>query len=225
MMYPRYPLPSLYPSTYHSYWQATPYGRPAYYDDNRIDSFYPYDPYRQQSVRGQATWTDGGQITQCGIPWSDNQYMTVSVGTNAPYRCGQTLKIQNLSSPNQKEILVKVVDQVPGYPANKINLHRRAFLALGSDPSVGIIDIEITPLPEVEQEEWGRYLLTITQAAYPHYRVTDYQFVSKSQESPARTKQMYEFTLQSPQETMKVQENVLYDPNTNRVLSFDLNEI
>jgi hypothetical protein len=225
-MYRRDPyLPSTQPTSYHSYWSIVPYSQPTYYDYNRSYSLYPYHQYRQQPVRGQATWTDGGQITKCGIPWSDNEYMTASVGTNAPYRCGQTLKIRNLSSPSQKEILVKIVDQVPSYPANKINLHRRAFLALGSNPSVGVINVEITPSPEVEQEEWGRYLLTITQAAYPSYRVTDYQFIGKSQESPTRTKQMYEFTLQSPQETMKVRGNVLYDSNTNRVISFDLNEI
>lgn len=225
-MYPRYPyLPNIHPSTYHPYWPATAYSLPSHSDYNRSYSLDPYDQYRQQSVRGQATWTDGGQVTKCGIPWSDNEYMTASVGTNAPYRCGQTLKIRNLSSSSQKDILVKIVDQVPNYPANKINLHRRAFLALGSDLSVGIINVEITPSPEVEQQEWGRYLLNITQTAYPGYHVTDYQFVKKSQQSPTRATQMYEFTLQSPQETMKVQANVIYDPNTNRVISFDLNEV
>jgi hypothetical protein len=225
-MYPRDAyLSNIHLTAYHSYWPAIRYSQPSYYDYDRSYSLYPYDQYRQQPVRGQATWTDGGQVTKCGIPWSDNEYMTASVGTNAPYRCGQTLKIRNLSSPSQKEILVKIVDQVSSYPANKINLHRRAFLALGSNPSVGVINVEITPSPEVEQEEWGRYLLTITQAAYPSYRVTDYQFIRKSQESSTRTKQMYEFTLQSPQETIKVQANVLYDSNTNRVISFDLNEV
>src|SRR5699024_1833617 len=38
--------------------------------------FYPADPggtlERQQSFRGQPTWTEGGQVTECGIPWSNN---------------------------------------------------------------------------------------------------------------------------------------------------------
>lgn len=218
-------LPRVHPSTYPLNRPFNPYYQPFYYDYYRSAPLYPYFQYRQQSVRGQATWTDGGQVTKCGIPWSDNEYMTASVGTNAPYRCGETLKIRNLSSPSQKDILVKIVDQVPGYPANKVNLHRRAFLALGSNPSVGVINIEITPTPEVKEAEWGRYLLNITQTAYPGYHVTDYQLIGKSQVSPTKTKQTYDFILQSPQRTIKVQTNVIYDPNTKRVISFDLNEV
>jgi len=222
-MFPRYLYynPNFSPAPYY-YWPA--------YQNHRYETGWnlPFSPdvdFRQQPIKGQASWTNGGPVTQCNIPWSDNEYMTASVGTNSPYRCGQTLKIRNLSAPAQKEILVKVVDQVQGYPANKINLHRKAFEALGSSPSVGVINVEITPSPEVEQEEWGRYLLTITQAAYPGYRVTDYRYIGKSTESSNRTKQSYEFTLQSPQETMKVKGTVFYDPNTNRVISFDLNEM
>ncbi len=224
-MYPINPyLPRVHPSTDHFYTYLNPNNQPFYYDYRNVP-MYPYFQYRQQPVRGQATWTDGGPITKCGIPWSDNEFMTASIGTNAPYRCGQTLKIRNLSSPNPKEILVKIVDQVQGYPANRINLHRRAFLALGSSPSVGVINVEIIPSPHLEQKEWGKYLLSITQAAYPRYHVTDYQFIRKSQVSPTQTKQIYEFILQSPQETLKVQANVIYDTQTNRVISFDLNEV
>ncbi|KAA9021754.1 DUF3889 domain-containing protein [Niallia endozanthoxylica] len=222
-MFPRHPYydPRFSPSAYYSWpsYQNHPY------ETRWNPSLSPYIDLRQQSTKGQASWTNGGAVTQCNIPWSDNEYMTASVGTNSPYTCGQTLKIRNLSAPSQKEILVKVVDQVKGYPANKINLHRKAFEALGSNPNVGVINVEITPSPAVEQEEWGRYLLTITQAAYPGYRVTDYRYIGKSTESSNRTKQSYEFMLQSPQETMKVQGNVFYDPNTNRVISFDLNEL
>ncbi|WP_071394550.1 DUF3889 domain-containing protein [Bacillus tuaregi] len=219
-MFPRHPyyVPSIQPNAYYQW--------PVYHNEPyEYNRGYPYDPYtsnRQQPVRGQATWTDGGPVTLCNIPWSNNEYMTAAVGASSPYRCGQTLKILNPST--QKEILVNVVDQVQGYPVNKINLHRRAFEALGAKPSEGVIHIEITHSPEIEQEEWGRYLITITQAAYPGYRVTDYQYIGKSSESPTRTKQSYEFVLQSPQETIKVKGNVLYDPNTNRVISFDLNE-
>src|SRR5690625_7926380 len=54
-------------------------------------STYPTeDRERQHSVRGQATWTEGGPVTECGIPWSTNHYMTAAVGADAPYQCGQT---------------------------------------------------------------------------------------------------------------------------------------
>jgi hypothetical protein len=225
-MYPIDPyLPRVQSSTYHLNSPFIPYDQSFYYDDYQNYHLYPNDQYRQHPIRGQATWTDGGQVTKCGIPWSDNEYMTASVGLNSPYRCGETLKIRNLSSPSQKDILVKIVDQVLDYPANKVNLHRRAFLALGSNPSVGVINVEITPTPKVEEAEWGRYLLNITQTAYPGYHVSDYQLIGKSQISPTKTKQTYDFILQSPQRTIKVQANVIYDPNTKRVISFHLNEV
>lgn len=99
----------------------------------------------KKPVQGLATWTDGGSTTKCGIPWSYNNYMTVAVGEGSPYKCGQVLKVKNVSNANPLEILVVVVDQVKGYPPNKLNLHRNAFNALGSSVSVGVIEVIITP--------------------------------------------------------------------------------
>lgn len=101
---------------------------------------------RQKKVKGTAIWTKGGKVTKCNIPWTYNNSMTVAVGDNSPYKCGQALKIKNLSIPEPKEILVVVVDEVKGFPPNKLNLHEKAFEALGSSTGVGSIKIEITPI-------------------------------------------------------------------------------
>lgn len=199
-----------------------PHVNQSYYN-SRFYPTYPYYADRQQSIQGQATWTEGGQITQCGIPWSQNQYMTAAVGVNTPYQCGQTIKI--LYPPTQRALLVTVVDRVPGYPLNKINLHRKAFETLGANPDMGIINVEITPSPELEQEKWGKYLLEVTQTAYPSYNVTDYSFVGKTEVSPTQTKETYEFILESPQERIKVQGTVIYNPITDRIISFDVKEV
>jgi len=189
--------------------------------------YYPYYAYRQQTVQGQASWTEGGQVTKCNTPWSSNNYMTAAVGDSAPYTCGQKLKVRNLS--NQKEITVTIVDQVGGYPQNKINLHRKAFEALGANIDAGVISVELTPIGAdgngAESSEWGKYLMNVTQTAYPNYQIIDYKSVSKSEVSENRTKEVYEFTLQSPQETMKIQASVTYNPGTGRVASFDLKEM
>lgn len=186
---------------------------------------HPFDAMRQQGIRGIATWTDGGETTKCGIPWSDQEYMTAAVGENSPFRCGQMLKIRNLSAPYGREIIVKVVDEVPGYQDNEINLHRRAFQALGVNPNIGRLNIEIFPSPQLEEEKWGKYLLEVTQAAYPGYQVTDYKTVRKSRISEQQIRETYEFQLQSPQETITVQGNVIYNPNTDRIVSFDIKEM
>ncbi|WP_078550049.1 DUF3889 domain-containing protein [Litchfieldia alkalitelluris] len=204
---------------YNGYYPYYQYSYDSYYRG------YPYYETRQQPVRGQATWTEGGQVTQCGIPWSHNEFMTAAVGAETPYQCGQTLRVRNLSSPVPKDILVEVVDKVPDFPANKINLHRKAFLALGANPSVGVINVEITPSPEVKQEEWGRYLLAVAQSAYPGYNVTNYTYVGRKELAPTQIQQTYNFVLKSPQEEIRVQGNVIYNPNTNRVISFDLKEV
>jgi hypothetical protein len=207
-----------------------------YAHDSYAISPYPYaqDPYhssraysseRQQPIRGQATWTEGGPVTKCGIPWSHNQFMTAAVGANSPYRCGQTLKIRNLSTPGSREVIVTVVDQVAGYPAKKINLHRRAFEALGAHPSLGVINVEIIPSPELEQERWGKYLLELAQTAYPGYNVIDYQALGKTRLSQTQTRETYQFILQSPRERIRVRGSVIYNPVTNRVVSFDLVEV
>jgi hypothetical protein len=203
-------------------YQANPYVHQPYYNSR----FYPTHPYyavRQQSIQGQATWTEGGPITQCGIPWSQNQFMTAAVGVNTPYQCGQTIKI--MYPLTNRELLVTVVDRVPGYPSNKINLHRKAFETLGANTDEGIINVEITPSPELEEEKWGKYLLEVTQTAYPAYNVTDYRSVEKTEVSPTQTREVYEFTLESPQERIKVRGTVIYNPVTDRIISFDIKEV
>ncbi|WP_053363152.1 DUF3889 domain-containing protein [Bacillus sp. FJAT-27251] len=200
--------------------QSVPFGKQPFHE--QYYRGYPYP--RQQPIRGQATWTEGGTVTQCGIPWSNNEYMTAAVGTTAPYRCGQMLKIRNISSQSPREILVKVVDRVPGYPTSRINLHRRAFMALGANPNLGVINIEIIASPQVEPEEWGKYLLEVTQAAYPGYNVVDYKLIGTTQISPTQTRRTYEFTLQSHQERIRVQGNVVYNPANGRLISFDIKE-
>lgn len=217
-MHPNYPFMQ-------NQYGLNPYGPYSYYDYQRTYPNNAISEERQQTVRGQATWTYGGQVTQCGIHWSINEYMTAAVGRNSPYRCGQTLKIKNLSSATPREILVTVVDQVASYPANKINLQRRAFEALGANPDVGIIEIEIIPSPRLEEEKWGKYLLEVTQTAYPGYKVTEYNTIEKVKMSDKQKKETYEFLLNSPQGKLKIQGNVIYNPATNRVISFDLKEV
>lgn len=194
---------------------------------NNYGSTYSADSSSQnrQAVRGQATWTEGGQVTKCGIPWSHNQFMTVAVGANSPYKCGQNLKVRNLSLPGSREIIVTVVDEVVGYPSNRINLHRRAFQALGANPALGVINVEIIPSPELEQERWGKYLLEITQSAYPSYNVTEYNRIGKTKINAEQTKETYDFILQSPREKIKIRANVIYNPNTDRIITVDLNEM
>ncbi|EKN63517.1 DUF3889 domain-containing protein [Schinkia azotoformans] len=225
-MWPHYYLGSnINPNIYGTYQYRTFHGQP--YDNYNtgylLDTTDNWD--RQRPIRGQATWTTGGQVTKCGIPWSKNEYMTVAVGENSPYKCGQTLKIRNLTSPGQREIIVTIVDTVAGYPANKVNLHRNAFIALGANPSIGVINVEIIPSPELEKERWGKYLLEIIKTAYPTYNVTDFHFIRKTHVSPSQTKETYEYIVHSGQDNIRIQGNVVYNPNTDRVTSIDFKEI
>ncbi|MEQ6390769.1 DUF3889 domain-containing protein [Bacillaceae bacterium S4-13-58] len=183
---------------------------------------YANYPWRQGPIKGQATWTEGGAVTKCGMSWSTNSAMTAAVSDQSPYRCGQTLKIKNPA--NQREVIVTVVDTVQNFPTNRINLHRRAFETIG-DLNAGVIDIEITPSPEVEEEKWGKYLLEVTQSAYPNFNVLDYKSIGKTSLSANQTKEVYDYTLQSPQERIKVRGTVVYNPANNRIVSFDVKEL
>ncbi|MFD2705783.1 DUF3889 domain-containing protein [Salibacterium lacus] len=178
---------------------------------------------RQQTIQGQATWTQGGPVTKCGMSWSSYHYMTAAVGESSPYSCGQNLKIRY--PVTGREMIVTVVDQVAGYPPNRLNLQKQVFEALGADPATGVIPIEITPSPELEEENWGKYLLEMTQNAYPNYNVTNYQPLGSSQVNENQTRTTFEFTLQSPQETRKVRASVTYNPETDRVVSFNIQEM
>ena len=217
-------------------------GSDMYYNNpyNSGYSYYPYPVYpyypienhnysnvsngeRQQVIQGQATWTSGGPVTKCGLPWSTNQFMSVAVGENTTSQCGDSLKVRN--PVNGREIIVTVVDQVRGYPQNRINLHRRAFEALGANLNQGVINVEITPSPELEGEKWGKYLLEIVQVGHPGFDVTDYNSVGKTEISPTRTKETFDFILHQQKEELKIRGSVVYNPQTDRVISFDFTEI
>ncbi|UTR10502.1 DUF3889 domain-containing protein [Evansella sp. LMS18] len=210
--------------------EASPYyqGQNMYSPDFHDNIYHDPAMLRQQVVRGQATWTDGGQVTRCGIPWSQNNFMAAAVGSNTPYRCGERLRVRNLASPGQ-EITVIIVDQVINYPANRLNLHRRAFEALGGNLNQGVLNIEFTPTgeePETGQEEmWGAYLSGLVQAAYPNYRIVNYRPVDRTQQTGNRIRETYEFSLQSQEEEITVRSNVVYNPDTNRVISTDIQEV
>lgn len=178
----------------------------------------------QKRVRGQATWTEGGKTTKCGISWSYNNYITTAVGPNSPYKCGQTLKVSNISISTPKEIVVTVVDTVQGFPPNRLNLHKKAFEALGSPTSVGIIEIEITPMPDKEYGKWGKVLLGLTKNIYPNYNVVDFKFVSSQKISKTKTKETFDYILQSPQKKLKVRVTVIYNPKTEKIISINFED-
>ncbi|RSK29475.1 DUF3889 domain-containing protein [Bacillus sp. HMF5848] len=193
--------------------------------------WYQYPPYfdyqnynsRQQPIKAQAVWTEGGPVTKCGIPWSKNEYMTVAVTAGAPYECGQTLKVRY--PPTGREIIVTVVDQSTGSSPNQLILHKQAFVALGVSPDMGIIPVEFIPTPELEAEKWGKYLLEVTQVAYPGYDITDYNKVEEKKLSADRIQETYEFKVESTQEKLTIRGSVIYNTKTNKVISFDIKEV
>lgn len=188
---------------------------------NEYDCFETYN--RQQVIQGQATWTTGGQETKCGIPWSKNDYMTVAVGGNSPYQCGDAIKVRNPA--NGREVIVTIVDEVRGFPNNRINLHQRAFETLGVHLDQGTLNVEIIPSPDLEEERWGKYLLELVQTAYSGFDVSDYRVVSKTEISSNRMKETFDFELHRAQEELKIRGNVVYNSETDRVLSFNLAEV
>lgn len=227
-MYPHYPYYShVNQSQYNKSPQQenyhNPYVQQPYYSRSyTANTSYPYSMDRQQPVRGEATWTEGGEVTRCGIPWSHNQFMTVGVGANTPYRCGETLVVRNLSDPEQ-QISVTVVDQIGDADQDIITLHRTAFEALGADVEVGIINVEILPSNDTAQESRATYLLGVVQSAYPGYTVESYQSLEQSEVSRDQVKETYELSLQSPsQEQLLVRSNLVYNPSTNQMLTFDV---
>ncbi|MBU9720916.1 MULTISPECIES: DUF3889 domain-containing protein [Bacillaceae] len=239
-------------SGYSYYWGSHP---SHYYERGPMPPTAPWPSIdeRQQPLRGQATWTEGGDVTRCGIPWSHNQYMTAAVGTNTPYRCGQTLRIRNLTSSDQREIDVIVVDQVAEYPQTKVNLHRRAFEALGADPREGIIDVQIIPGSDSGQgipigvgqtpspgeaglpgqltngmgqvNVWGQYFIGVVQSAFPGMQVANFRSVERVEKSPELIEETFEIQLQSQQEQITVRGTINYNPVSNKVKSVEFNEI
>ncbi|WP_339215605.1 DUF3889 domain-containing protein [Ornithinibacillus sp. FSL M8-0202] len=188
---------------------------------NQFDYVEAYN--RQQVIHGQATWTTGGQVTKCGIPWSTNNYMTVAVGDNSPYQCGEAIKVRNPA--NGREVIVTIVDEVRGFPNNRINLHRRVFETLSVNIGQGTLNVEIIPSPELEEERWGKYLLELVQIAYRGFDVSDYRAISKTEISANRIKETFDFELHRSEEQLKIRGNVVYNPETDRVLSFNLAEV
>lgn len=223
-MKPRYPYFSNYNtygyrplSTMYNYGQPYSLYRNYPLDSNSME--------REKSVKGHATWSEGGKITKCSIPWSHNEFMTTAVGSNSPYKCGEVLLVKNLA--NNKEIKVTVVDEIRGYPSNRISLHRKAFEALGANLDEGIINIEIMPAPvaEAARGDWGNYLLNVARAAFPQYNITGYQTIDQQPLESSQVQHTYDYFLESYEGTNTIRGNVIIDSSNNQVLSIDLKEV
>ncbi|MBU8790760.1 YqzG/YhdC family protein [Oceanobacillus caeni] len=184
---------------------------------------FAYD--ERQPVHGQVTWTYGGPVTKCEMPWSENNYMTVAVARNSPYRCGQFIRLRNIQAPYGREVVVKVVDEVKDYPPNRLNIHRNAFEALGVNPNVGVLNVEIIPASDSQMEGWGARLLHVVETAYPGYRIAEYHLLTKTKISNTAMKESYSFKLQSSQGNLDIQGDIIYNPKANRLSSFQIKEI
>ncbi|WP_068675570.1 DUF3889 domain-containing protein [Oceanobacillus sp. Castelsardo] len=179
----------------------------------------------RQPVHGQVTWTYGGPVTKCELPWSENNYMTAAVGEDSPYRCGQFIRLKNIQAPYGREIVVMVVDEVEGYPSNRINIHRKAFEALGVNPSVGVLNVEIIPASDSQMEGWGARLLHVVETAYPGYRMKEYHLLTKTRVSETTMKESYSFKLQKSHETLEIQGDIFYNPELNRLRTIQIREV
>ncbi|ADU30546.1 RlpA-like double-psi beta-barrel domain-containing protein [Evansella cellulosilytica] len=214
-MYPYdYYLRNEYESMFHFY-------HPQYYHFYRGENAYPYYGWRQQPMRSQATWTDGGEVTSCGLSWSQNNNMTVAVSYGSPFQCGQRLKVRNLS--NEKELVVIVVDHLQSDDTSKITLHKKAFEALGENLETGIIHVEVSP--EIESVGSEQYLLPLIQSAYPNYHVVSYEQKEQTELNTGNVKETIQFILQSNVERIVVEGSFIINPRTNRVVSFEISEL
>jgi hypothetical protein len=63
------------------------------------------------------------------------------------------------------------------------------------------------------------------QTAYPGNNVKEYKFVGETKVNVEQTKETYDFILQSQEEEVKIRANIIYNPNTDRIVSFDLKEM
>jgi len=206
----------------HFYQRHSYEGNPYYwqFDQDGTDPVHFYPEERQKVVRGQATWTEGGQYTKCGIPWSYNGFMTGAVGENSPYRCGEVIQV---SSPETgKAIHVTVVDEVQGYPSNKINLHRRAFEALGANLDVGILDVQIVPGSTGEDGRLEEKLEEVVRFVYPNATIRSYQPIDRKLTEVRDIQEKSDFVLEVNGKKRTVRGEMTYQPESGEVVSIHL---
>lgn len=200
-----------------------PYGGNPYYWEPYhagINQAQPYPEVRQGAERGQATWTEGGQYTKCGIPWSHNEFMTVAVGENSPYRCGKIMKV---SSPETgREIYVTVVDEVQGYPANRINLHRRAFEALGVNLDAGVLEVQVAPASSGDPGNMARKLEEVVRLAFPNASIRSYQPIDRRTTEAGNAQERSDFIIEVNGQRKTVRGEIIYHPGTEEMISMNL---
>ncbi|MET3684327.1 rare lipoprotein A [Alkalibacillus flavidus] len=182
---------------------------------------YVYAPFRVEhedgSVAGDATWTEGGEVTKCNLSWSDMNNMTTAVSPNSPYQCGDLLKVTYLETG--QSITVKVVDSVSGYPKNRLNLHRQAFQALGANLDLGVIPVVISRVSASNGSRYEQMLMNMMQAAFPNARMKQSRQTNKEQMSGGRMKETYEMVLETEVSDVTMQGDVVYHPTSQQVQS------
>lgn len=96
---------------------------------------------------------------------------------------------------------------------------------MGADPSVGVIHVQIEPVPKLEDEKWGKFLLEIVQTSYPDGKVLEYNHMGSTKAGSEQIQETYDFILQSPKDKITIRGEVIYNPNKERVISVNIKEI
>ncbi|MDQ0159353.1 RlpA-like double-psi beta-barrel domain-containing protein [Alkalibacillus salilacus] len=199
-----------------------------YYNDEEylVPPTYLYAPMRQnydgETISGDTTWTEGGSVTKCNLAWSDMNHMTTAVSADSPYTCGQLLNVK--FEDTGKEVTVKVVDTVAGYPPNRLNLHRKAFEALGANLDWGIIPIRISVVPTDGNGQLRDVLWNVLGQTYPGATIKNSQWQGEENVSGGYRKESYLFTLGTSEGDITVRGDVVFHPNTKRIRSINLTE-
>ncbi len=76
-----------------------------------------------------------------------------------------------------------------------------------------------------DYEKWSKMAIEVAKLNYPDSRISDYQYKGREEITDKQSKDTFELTVQSKDRTFKAKVMILFNPQTESLLSFSIEEV
>ncbi|MEH7222741.1 DUF3889 domain-containing protein [Bacillus sp. JJ1566] len=76
-----------------------------------------------------------------------------------------------------------------------------------------------------DYEKWGKIAVDIAKLNYPDSKISDYQYKGREEITDKQSKDTFELTVQTKGRTLKARVMILFNPQTESLLSLSIEEV
>lgn len=76
-----------------------------------------------------------------------------------------------------------------------------------------------------DYEKWGRIAVEVAKENYPDAEISDYQYVGREEISAMQARDTFRLQVKEDQRTFQINVGILFNPQTDRLISLSIEEV